>query len=438
MSEPTCLVADTICRTVELGVTITGAAIADELTWIDCRPVEHDPTCPKCGEPGRLRDHVERVLTDLPVVGHPTRLRVRVPRFTCGTDDCTVAIFRQCMTRVAAPKAATTVRCARWILQRLAIDKMSVSAIAKTLGLNWETVNTMAAELTRELVFNTAGHLEGVRYLGVDEHKWKHCRGQGEADLVTVLVDLTPVIDGTGAARLLDMVAGRSAAVLKTWLADRDANFRSRVKVVAMDGFAGYRTATAEALPAAQAVMDPFHVVHRAADKLTACRQRIQQDTCGHRGRTGDPLYGIRRIILTRNELLTAKQKAKLDKALAAHDAHAAVEVTAGPYYQDLIGAYANPDRRAGKLAMFKCLKRIRSGLPKGLEELAQLGRSLWKRRREVLAYFDVGISNGPVEAINGRLEHLRGIALGFRNLNHYILRSLIHSGQLQDRINAL
>ncbi|MGP5615338.1 transposase, partial [Corynebacterium variabile] len=49
-----------------------------------------------------------------------------------------------------------------------------------------------------------------------------------------------------------------------------------------------------------------------------------------------------------------------------------------------------------------------------------------------------LGASNGPVEAINGRLEHLRGIALGFRNLDHYILRSLVHSGQLQDRINAL
>ena len=178
-------------------------------------------------------------------------------------------------------------------------------------------------------------------------------------------------------------------------------------------------------------------MVHLAADKLTVCRQRIQQDTCGHRGRSGDPLYGIRRLLLTRTELLTDKQKNKLDAALGVHDAHVAVEVTAF-YYQQLIGAYANPDRRAGKLAMFKCLKRIRSGLPKGLQELAQLGRSLWKRRHEILAYFDVGISNGPVEAINGRLEHLRGIALGFRNLNHYILRSLIHSGQLHDRINAL
>ena len=437
MSEPTCLVADTICRTVELGVAITGAAIAEELTWIDCQPVEHDPTCPGCGQPGGLRDHVERVLTDLPVVGHPTRLRVRVPRFTCGNDGCAVTIFRQRTDRVAAPKASTTRRCARWIVQRLAIDKMSVAAIAKALGLSWNTVNIVAAELARELVFGSPAHLAGVRYLGVDEHKWKHRRGQGDPDFVTVLVDLTPVIDGTGPARLLDMVAGRSAEVLKGWLNAREANFRSRVTVVAMDGFAGYRTATADALPAARAVMDPFHVIHLAADKLTVCRQRIQQDTCGHRGRTGDPLFGIRRILLTRTELLTDKQKAKLDKALAAHDAHAAVEVTAC-YYQDLIGAYADPDRRAGKLAMFKCLKRIRSGLPKGLEELAQLGRSLWKRRREILAYFDVGVSNGPVEAINGRLEHLRGIALGFRNLNHYIIRALIHSGQLQDRINAL
>ena len=88
-------------------------------------------------------------------------------------------------------------------------------------------------------------------------------------------------------------------------------------------------------------------------------------------------------------------------------------------------------------MAIFKVLKRIRSGVPKELAEPTQLGRSLWKRRNEILAYFDTGASNGPVEAINGRLEYLRGTALGFRNLEHYIVRSLIHSGQLRERINA-
>ncbi len=39
------------------------------------------------------------------------------------------------------------------------------------------------------------------------------------------------------------------------------------------------------------------------------------------------------------------------------------------------------------------------------------------------------GTSNGPTEAINGRLEHLRGSALGSRNLTNYIARSLLETG---------
>ena len=38
------------------------------------------------------------------------------------------------------------------------------------------------------------------------------------------------------------------------------------------------------------------------------------------------------------------------------------------------------------------------------------------------------GASNGPVEAINGRLEHLRGIGLGFGHFTHYVARSLLEA----------
>ena len=64
-----------------------------------------------------------------------------------------------------------------------------------------------------------------------------------------------------------------------------------------------------------------------------------------------------------------------------------------------------------------------------GIVELEQLGRMFARRRNDMLTYFTSGASNGPVEAIKGRVEHLRGIALGFRNRVHYILRCLIHSG---------
>jgi transposase len=206
--------------------------------------------------------------------------------------------------------------------------------------------------------------------------------------------------------------------------------------VVAMDGFGGYKTAAVEQLPEATAVMDPFHVLALAGAKLDLCRQRIQQQTCGHRGRTGDPLYRVRRTLRTRYPLLNTRQKARLE-AVFADENHLAVELCWG-FYQRLIAAYAHPDRRRGKTMMTTIIDALRTGVPAVLEELAQLGRTLHRRRHDVLAYFEHHASNGPTEAINGRLEALRRNALGFRNLTHYRIRSLLHCGNLAHRINAL
>ena len=64
-----------------------------------------------------------------------------------------------------------------------------------------------------------------------------------------------------------------------------------------MDGFTGFKSATAEEFPDARAVMDPFHVVHLAGDALDECRRRIQQELHHRRGRATDPLYKARRML---------------------------------------------------------------------------------------------------------------------------------------------
>src|SRR5450631_1426433 len=138
---------------------------------------------------------------------------------------------------------------------------------------------------------------------------------------VTVIIGLTPIRDNTGPARLLDMVEGRSKHAFKTWLAARPQAWRDQLEVVAMDGFTGFKTATAEELPDAVAVMDPFHVVRLAGDALDQFRRRIQQDLHGHRGRATDPLYRARRVLHTGTDLLTDKQRARLD-ALFGADEH--------------------------------------------------------------------------------------------------------------------
>ena len=202
-----------------------------------------------------------------------------------------------------------------------------------------------------------------------------------------------------------------------------------------MDGFTGYKFATTEELPGAVAMMDPFHVVRLAGDAMDHCRRRVQQQTHGHRGRTGDPLYAARRVLHTGADLLTAKQHQRLS-ALFTADAHAEIEATWGTY-QQMISAYRDPDRTRGRATMTTLIESLRAGVPAALTELVTLGRTLTKRAGDVLAYFDrPGTSNGPTEAINGRLEHLRGTALGFRNLTHYIARSLLETGGFRPRLH--
>ena len=202
-----------------------------------------------------------------------------------------------------------------------------------------------------------------------------------------------------------------------------------------MDGFTGFKTATTEELPDAVAVMDPFHVVRLAGDALDRCRRRVQQTLHGHRGTKNDPLYRARRTLHTGADLLTDKQTDRL-RALFATDEHVEVEATWG-VYQRMIAAYREPDRRQGRQLMAKVIDSLSHGVPGALREVITLGRTLKKRAADVLAYFDrPGTSNGPTEAINGRLEHLRGSALGFRNLTNYIARSLLETGGFKPRLH--
>jgi hypothetical protein len=103
-----------------------------------------------------------------------------------------------------------------------------------------------------------------------------------------------------------------------------------------------------------------------------------------------------------------------------------------------MIAAYREPNRTRSRELMSTLIDSVSQGVPKALSEVVMLGRTLKKRSADVLAYFDrPGTSNGPTEAINGRLEHLRGSALGFRNLNNYIARSLLETGGTRPQLHA-
>jgi len=420
----------TFCRLDELGLQVTGQRLEPDRAVLACRVLQPDDWCQRCGCQGQARDTVVRQLAHEPLGWRPMTLLVRVRRYAC--TGCG-RVWRQDTSKAAHPRAKLSRRGLAWALEGIVVQHLTVARVAEGLGVAWNTANDAVLAEGKRVLIDLTDRFDGVTAIGVDEHVWRHTR-KGDK-YVTVIIDLTAIRSGIGPARLLDMVEGRSKQVFKTWLAERPQAWRDGVQVVAMDGFTGFKTAAAEELPDAVAVMDPFHVVRLAGDALDRCRRRTQQQLHGHRGRKDDPLYRARRTLHTGSDLLTDKQRTRLTN-LFKTDAHVQVEATWG-VYQRMVGAYREHDRARGKQLMQQLINSLSSGVPDALTEVITLGRTLKQRAADVLAYFDrPGTSNGPTEAINGRLEHLRGSALGFRNLTNYVARSLLETGGFRPRLH--
>ena len=182
MSQPTSLpaqiVADTIVRTVELGVRITDAALAGETTVLWCELLVDGPGALPGLRAGRgLPRHRRAPRQRCPGGRASAELRVRVPRYRCVHDGCAREVFAHDTSRLARPGASTTRRCATFVLRRLMLDKATVAAVARELGRSWDTVNSIAVAATSELLLAAGpARLDGVEVIGVDEHKWAHVR----------------------------------------------------------------------------------------------------------------------------------------------------------------------------------------------------------------------------------------------------------------------
>ena len=176
-------------------------------------------------------------------------------------------------------------------------------------------------------------------------------------------------------------------------------------------------------------MLDAFHVVALGTKCVDEVRRRVQQATTGHRGRKGDPLYGIQNILRAGAENLTQKQRTRLAAAIEADPAHDEVFV-AWQCAQQLRSAYHQKDLAEGRRIAEQVVDTFHT-CP--IPEIARLGRTLRRWRSAFLAYFTTSrANNGGTEAINGIIELHRRLARGYRNLTNYRLRMLLVAGGLK------
>ena len=62
--------------------------------------------------------------------------------------------------------------------------------------------------------------------------------------------------------------------------------------------------------------------------------------------------------------------------------------------------------------------------------EVQSMGRTITRRRDQIAAWHHAHVSNGPTEAANNRIKHVKRVAFGFRRFRNYRIRTLFYAGR--------
>jgi transposase len=373
--------------------------------------------CAGCGVRATLHGRRTVRVRDLPIGGRPVVLLWRKRIWRCPEPACGVRTWTE---RVAAvgPRAVLTERARAEACRRVGKDAHAVAAVARDLGVGWATVMRAVRAHGRSLVEDPT-RLDGVAALGLDETSFLKATRLAPTRYVTALVDLE-------GGRLLDVVADRTRAAVDGWLGARSRDWLAQVSTVALDPWRGYASALVASLGHARVVVDHFHAVRLANMVVDQVRRRVQQAILGHRGRKHDPLYRIRKLLLTAAEQLTQRGRVRLRAGLAAGDPGG--EVAAAWQGKELLRTVYAAD---GMLAARTALERFyRWADGVGVAELSRLARTVRAWEAEILAFHTAdGCSNGPTEAVNLLIKKVKRVGHGFRNFDNYRLRLLLHCG---------
>ncbi len=375
--------------------------------------------CPACGVIARTKDRLKVVIRDLPMFDRRVKLVWSKRRYTCLEPECPQRSFTERCDELP-DRRVLSARAGRECTRAVGEEARSVASLARWLGVAWSTVMTAVVDYGTPLVEDPK-RTGGVASLGIDETSFLRANAEHHTIYVTGFVDLEAKV-------LIDMVKGNNAIDVSRWLSSKDEAFLSAVRTVACDLHEGYRLGLHPHLDHAVQVADPFHVVAAANRCLDQVRRRVQNEELGHRGRKDDPLYKIRRVLLTGAERLNTRGQDRMALGLRLGDPRDEVlgAWLAKEYVRDVY-LTENPSDAA------LLLDRVIAGcLADDVAEIVSLANTLKRWRTQILAHHATGASNGPTEAMNLLVKKIKRCGHGFTSFKNYRLRVLLHCGGIK------
>ena len=372
--------------------------------------------CTGCGTRAEAQDRLVVEVRDLPCFGRPARLVWSKRRWRCLELDCTVRTWTEASEAVSS-RSVLTRRAGAEACRQVGQQARSVACVARELGVSWWKVMHAVREHGQPLV-DDPGRVGPVTKLGIDETAFLKAKPTAPTALATGIVSLDRNV-------LIDMIEGNTAADLASWLGRQPKEWLTAIDTVACDLHEGFRIGLRPHLSHAAQVADPYHVVSAANRCLDRIRRRVQNETLGHRGRRDDPLYRIRKILLTGSERVDERGHNRMLLGLRVGDPHD--EVLGGWLAKESVrDVYLTDDVETATELLEMAIARCKAD---DVDEIVSLGHTLARWRTEILAHHATGASNGPTEGLNLLVKKIKRCGHGFRRFDNYRLRVLLHAG---------
>jgi transposase len=376
-------------------------------------------SCPGCAGVAWRHGIDEVELADLPCFGRRTRLVWMKQRWRCPNPTCAVVTFTESDDRIAADRAAITDRAGRWATLQVGFHGRCVSEVADDLGCDWHTVMDAVVHYGTPLI-DDPNRIGTTIAVGLDEVLFCRSGPFKRRAWSTQVVDVAR-------GQLLDVVPGRDAASGCAWFADRPVEWCQRIEWATLDLSGPYRAVFDTMLSHAVQIADPFHVVKLANLVLDETRRRVQNETCGHRGRKTDPLYRVRKLMTMAHERLDDDADAKLRGLLEAGDPNG--EVRMAWHAKEVVRSiYDITDARlAVEFVTQLGIDLQDDSCP---PEVQRFGRTITRWSHQISAWHRARFTNAPTEAINNLVKRVKRVAFGITNWTNYRTRALLYAGR--------
>lgn len=354
--------------------------------------------CPVC-KSKRIIKHgsLPRWFHTLPIGSKAIYIKTEIHRVEC--KECKT--IRQADIGFADPRYTYTRALGRYVLDLA--RRMTISDVARHLGLSWDLVKSIQKRHLEKTYGNV--NFRQLKRIAIDEIY------VGKRGYLTIVLNAL-----SGAVVFVG--DGKGSEALEPFWKKLRRYRKLKIEAVAIDMSPAYIKAVRENLKTAVIVFDHFHVIKLFNERLSDFRRHLFNIT--EELLPKKILKGTRWLLLTSRERLENEQSKlhRLNQALELNRPLATV------YYmkEDLRQLWNwKGDKKAAEWHLTSWIDMARNS---GIGMLEKFAQTLEKHFEGILAYFDFdSLSTGPLEGTNNKIKTMQRKAYGYRDMKFFKLK---------------